>query len=415
MAEAPKIIDLPSVIEPHLDGGKLISYTSRYLTKAGENYGSIMLAVIANIQKPSGEIEDLPLVAKLPPITNDFFWKLFKPERTCLTEIVFYRYLSAALRSMQLEEGIEESQLFDGFPQYYGSRISLNPDTELVDRDAVLVQENLQTMGFKAGNRHVMFNLEQTKFVLLETAKYHALPLALRIKKPEEFNQHIRPYIRRFNMNGDMPAEVKEQLNSDLFTEVALATNNNDNYVNRFRKLMKDYDDFFYKPDAEDGLYTTVAHCDLWINNLMLKYDENGAPCKIKFVDFQIAQYESVAHDIIFFLFSSVEIPALENHMDELLLLYYKAFIDCLKSVNVPTDEYSFVGFMKEIHRCAPIEICHAVFMAKIILADNSTMPDDYKDMGMDVMSKNLGGKEISEKIGHIIRLAEKYKFLFDN
>ncbi|XP_075153682.1 uncharacterized protein LOC142227167 [Haematobia irritans] len=412
MAEVPRIIDLPSVIEPHLGGGKLVSYTSRYLTKAGENYGSVMLAVTANIQKPSGEIEELPLVAKLPPITNDFFWEIFKPERTCLTENSVYKYLGPELRSMQLEEGIPESQLFDGFPQYYGSRISLNPDAEIVDRDAVLVQENLQTSGFKPGNRHVMFNFEQTKFILLELAKFHALPIALRLKKPEIFDKYVRPYIRRFNMNGDMAPDVKAQMNEDLFKEISIATNNNEDYVSRFKQLMQEFDDFFARPDAKDDLYTTLAHCDLWINNLMLKYDENGAPCKVKFVDFQIAQYECVAHDIIFFLFSSVDITILENHMDEFLVMYYNAFIDCLKTLNVSTDQYSLVGFMKEISRCAPIEICHAIFMTKIILADNSTMPDDYKDMGMDVMSKNVGRKEISEKTAHIIRLAEKFKFL---
>ncbi|XP_073827322.1 uncharacterized protein [Musca autumnalis] len=411
-AEVPRIADLASVLEPHLNGGKLVSYTSRYLTKPGDNYGSVMLALTANIEKPSGETEDIPLIAKLPPITNDLFWQMFQPERTCLTENAVYKYLSSALRDIQLEAGIPETEIFDGFPKYYGSRISLNPDAEKVDRDALLLQENLQTSGFKAGNRQVFFNLEQTKFILLELAKFHALPIALRLKKPEFFDKYIRPYFHRFNMNN-MPQEMKETMDSDLYKEIAIATDNNENYINRFKELMKEYDEFLSQPDAKDDLYTTISHCDLWINNLMLKYDENGVATKVKFVDFQIAQYESVAHDIIFLLFSSVEVPVLEEHMDEFLILYYNAFIDCLKSVNVPTEQYSLLGFMKEIHRSAPVEICHATFMTKILLADNSTMPDDYKDMDMNVMSKNVGGKKIKEKIIEIIRLAEKFKLLY--
>ncbi|XP_061390617.1 uncharacterized protein LOC133325934 [Musca vetustissima] len=412
MTDVPRIADLASVIEPHLNGGKLVSYTSRYLTKPGENYGSVMLAITANIEKPSGGTEDIPLIAKLPPITNDLFWQLFQPERTCLTENAVYQYLSKAVRDVQLEAGMAENDIFKGFPKYYGSRISLNPEAEKVDRDAVLLQENLQTSGYKAGNRHVPFNLQQTKCILLELAKYHALPIALRLKKPEYFDKYIRPYFRRFNMNN-MPEEVKQQMDGDLIKEISLATNNNENYINRFKELMEEYDEFLTQPDAEDDLYTTIVHCDLWINNLMLKYDENGFPEKVKFVDFQIAQYESLAHDIIFFLFSSVEVPVLEQHMDEFLIMYYNAFIECLKSLNVETDKYSLLGFMKEIHRGAPIEICHATFMTKIILADNSTLPDDYKDMNMEVIGKNVGGKKIKEKITQIIRLAEKFKLLY--
>ncbi|XP_005181822.1 uncharacterized protein LOC101893585 [Musca domestica] len=412
MADVPRIADLAPVIEPHLNGGKLVSYTSRYLTKPGENYGSVMLAITVNVEKPTGETEDIPLIAKLPPITNDLFWALFQPDRTCRTENAVYKYLSSAIRDLQLEAGIPEGELFEGFPKYYGSRISLNPDAEQVDRDAVLLQENLQTSGFKAGNRHVMFNYLQTKCILVELAKYHALPIALRLKRPEYFDKNIRPYFRRFNMNN-MPPEVKETMDRDMIKDVSLATDNNENYINRFVELMKEYDEFLTQDDAKDDLYTTIVHCDLWINNLMLKYDENGVAQKVKFVDFQIAQYESLAHDIIFLLFSSVEIPVLDQHMDEFLILYYNAFIDCLKSLNVATDKYSLLGFMKEIHRSAPVEICHATFMTKIILADNSTMPDDFKDMNMEVMSKNVGGKKIKEKIAAMIRLAEKYRLLY--
>ncbi|XP_023307518.2 uncharacterized protein LOC111689277 [Lucilia cuprina] len=413
MADVPRIIDLPAVIEPHLNGGKLVSYTSRYLTKAGDNYGSVMLAIMANIQKKSGEIEELPLVAKLPPLTNDLFWQMFQPERTCLTENAVYKYLGPAIRSLQLEAGIPENELFDGFPAYYGSRISLNPNSTKVDRDAVLVQENLQTSGFKAGNRHKPFDLQHTKLILREMAKYHALPIALRLKKPEEFNKYIRPYFRKFNMNNGMSPEVKNQMEVELYQEVANATNNNANCVERVKELMQEYDSFVAKPDKEDDLFTSIEHCDMWINNLMIQYDEHSQPSKVKFVDFQIAQYESCVHDIIFLLFSSVETSVLEYHVDELLQLYYQTFIECLKSVNVCTEEYSFVGFMKEIHNCAPIEICHALFMTKIILADNSTIPEDYKDINMDVLSRNVGVKKITEKTANIIRIAQKYRFFY--
>lgn len=57
-----------------------------------------------------------------------------------------------------------------------------------------------------------------------------------------------------------------------MIKDVSLATDNNENYINRFVELMKEYDEFLTQDDAKDDLYTTIVHCDLWINNLMLKY-----------------------------------------------------------------------------------------------------------------------------------------------
>lgn len=55
---------------------------------------------------------------------------------------------------------------------------------------------------------------------------------------------------------------------------MANATNNNANYVERAKQLMKEYDDFISQPDKEDGLFTSIVHCDLWINNLMVQYSK---------------------------------------------------------------------------------------------------------------------------------------------
>uniref|UniRef100_A0A1B0ADY4 Uncharacterized protein n=1 Tax=Glossina pallidipes TaxID=7398 RepID=A0A1B0ADY4_GLOPL len=176
----------------------------RYLTKTGENYGSIMLAITAKVQRLSGDVEELALVAKLPPITNDFFWNIFQPERICRTEIAVYKYVAPALRQLQWEMGLDEEEIFDGFSIYYGSRVSLDPDSTRVDRNAVLVKENLQASGFKPGNREKIFDLSHAKFILKEMAKYHALPIALRVKRPQVFEEDVRPYFRHFNIDSGL-------------------------------------------------------------------------------------------------------------------------------------------------------------------------------------------------------------------
>lgn len=130
-------------------------------------------------------------------------------------------------------------------------------------------------------------------------------------------------------------------------------------------ELLEEFYQYCAGPEAKDGPYTSIVHCDLWINNIMLKYgkkyilfiflnvkyiflflfvDHKGQPENVKFVDFQISQYENVVHDLIFFLFSSCSREVLDQHLDDLLYFYYKEFLKCLESIdNQYGKNYSFI------------------------------------------------------------------------
>ncbi|XP_034475062.1 uncharacterized protein LOC117782174 [Drosophila innubila] len=413
MAEVPQIIDLNKIIEPYLQGAKFVSYESRYLTKPGDNYGSIMLTIDAKIKKTDGIVEELPLIAKLPPLTNDLYWQLFKPERTCLTENSVYKYLAPELEKLQLEAGVLPTKLFDGFPRYFGSRISLSAEATKVDRDAVLVQENVTVCGYKPGNRHKPYDLAHTVLILHYMAQYHALPMALRLKKPKVFEQYLRPYFKKFNMSDNMSPEVKNVLNTETLSDIMTVTKNDERDVKRAQELLDLYDEFNAAEDVQDGPWTSIVHMDLWINNLMIKYDDSGVPAKLKIVDFQIAQYESVVHDIIFLLLSSVDTMVLEENYYNFLRIYYEAFIKSLRRVHVDTTKYSYEEFLNEVDRVAHLQVPHALFMTKVILADNSTLPTDYKDVDLTVLTKNRGLENIMARISDIIRLSKKFNIFY--
>lgn len=227
MTKVPSIINLEKIIESNLQNRKILSYQSSYLTQPGDNYGSLMLNIVVKLKslnkikiKTETEEEDeeeLNLVAKLPPITNELFWTLFQPQRTCVTENAVYKYLAPAMINIQLMAGISKNSIFNPFAAYYGSRLSLGDTIDSDDRDikvdknAVLLQENLLKAGYKAGNRFQMFNLEGAQFIIKNMAKFHALGVALRLQDSQKFQQNLKPYFQRFDMNKYMTSEVKEQ------------------------------------------------------------------------------------------------------------------------------------------------------------------------------------------------------------
>lgn len=69
--------------------------------------------------------------------------------------------------------------------------------------------------------------------------------------------------------------------------------------------------------------------------------------------------------------------------------------------------------FLEEVQQTAHVQLPHAIFMMKVILADNSTIPKDYKDVDFSVLTKNTGAKTIVTKFEAILRLGKKFNIFY--
>lgn len=270
MENLPTIYDLHHVIEPALKGGRLVSYEVNRLTQPGDNYGSVLISVLVNIQRPDGEFFKKRLVAKVPP-TDPKYWQFIQPERTCLAENAIYKTLAPEISLLQTEAEIPEDKQFDGFAHYYGSRISLKHDAKIVDQDAVLVLEDLRESNYKVGSRMQPFDLPHTKVVLRYMAQFHALTIALRKKKPKVFELKVRPFFNKFDWHAAAP-ESKKIMISETLTDISEATNNNQTIVDHMRKLSYEFFNFLEAPPIENNPFNTVIHSDFWIMNLMFRH-----------------------------------------------------------------------------------------------------------------------------------------------
>jgi len=125
----PEIHGLSEVVEPHFSGARLTKYRTSMVTQPGENYGSVLLAIHAQLQRLDGELFEEQLVAKIPP-TDPKYWQFFQPERTCLTENAVYKVLAPALTSLQDEVGIPAEKQFKG--ERHCARLPAGKQTQAV-------------------------------------------------------------------------------------------------------------------------------------------------------------------------------------------------------------------------------------------------------------------------------------------
>ncbi|KAI4461873.1 hypothetical protein MML48_5g00005483 [Holotrichia oblita] len=359
-----EIKELQSLVQSCLKPGqKFISYESKNLLSTGENYGSTMLNILIKISKEDGKEEIIHCIGKTVP-PSEFLWEFFSTKNTFKKEIAVYNIIVPELNKFGNEFGID--CLMDFFAKCIGARLSLDPKSEEVDADAFLVLENLKVQGYESCDRVVGFNEDCTKLLLGDLATMHAATIAYRLAKPDEFKTKVLPHLKR-QFVFDPPSDIID----DITKSWQKAAGRNPKCVPHLGKIEKAVRNIRYyldNPPKGKDMFATMTHNDYWVNNTLIKF-ENGKPVKNAMVDFQIMEFGSLAHDVIFFLYSSVELSLLEKKVDEFIQLYYQKFIQSLVRLKCDISQYSYEAMLEEFALIAnQAQFSHTLFMLTPIL-----------------------------------------------
>lgn len=111
--------------------------------------------------------------------------------------------------------------------------------------------------------------------------------------------------------------------------------------------------------------FATISHNDLWTNNTMQIFIMNKIQ-KNKFLDFQIYTYNSPAMDLLFFIWTSVELSVINERFDDLLKYYYTNFVEVLDELGCDTTSFSWEQFQGELKETAEEVVfrCFWIFFA---------------------------------------------------
>ncbi|XP_023026351.2 uncharacterized protein [Leptinotarsa decemlineata] len=405
MSEIEKFEDL---LKKHIgENNDIVDVKIENLVAPGENFGGELLKLeIITRDKEKGTEENYHAVAKKIP-TNELFQKIFNIQQTFKGEINFYDKVVPALQNFQRENGVQN--VLNCFAKLYGARINLDENSEVVDRNAVIVLENLQRSGFVNVDRHVGYDFESAELLLRDLATLHAVPLAMKLKEPELFENSVKKYC--VNTLGTDEQEDIDHANflSIFIQEILWESDKCSPFIPKVKEILKT------PPQPESEVrepFATFAHADLWVNNAMIKM-ENGTPVANKFVDFQVYTYRSPASDLLFFLFTSVRLDVLKKDLDTLINHYHSEFIRNLTELGCDTTPFLLPKLKEELAFEAKSTLHHILmFLPMIVFGEKNKAPitpDDGKPPDMtsssvrDEMRKNTHSKA-KEKIWFTIQ-----------
>ncbi|KAL1513013.1 hypothetical protein ABEB36_002500 [Hypothenemus hampei] len=397
-----KVTDIGDLLRQSIGNDiEVIKEDTTLLTAPGEHYGSVMLALNVKIKrKISDKEDDLKLVAKLIP-ANDMLRIAFDIPVTFKKEVFAYKETIPALMELQKEYGITGKELQDNlFPKCYGARLSVDENKNIVDEDAVLLFENLKVQGFITEDRLKGFDVCAARVILKDLARFHAVPIALKLLKPQVFKEKVLPATVHNKGLEQLPEEVGLAFHNSIM-EGAREVPELTPYLDRIQKVVDGGAALpWVNRENPNEPWGTMCHADFWVSNTMIRKDENGVTQENKIVDLQLMRYWSCCCDLVFFLYTSIINSVLDEHFEEFLKLYHKEFIDTLSMFNIDLAPFSWNNFLKELNETAPTELYHVLIMLKPICTERGKVTNSSEEFqDTDWSRKDLLGPNHRRKL----------------
>lgn len=240
--------------------------------------------------------------------------------------------------------------------------------------------------------------MSHTKLTLQSLANYHALSIVCKNRNPEFFEtaQSILQAELFAKSYDDAP------LLMDEIRDLLLSDDRHVAYEEAIKNcLVTEYADSF-RPSPEN-IWTCITHGDCWVNNLLFHHDENGNPDDVKFIDFQLIQYNTCLRDLIYFLFTSCEKNALVSNFEELLTTYFDFFITASEKLKFDASQYTRKSFDEHLKFEARFMLAYLTLSLKFITFEVSK-DFDPNDMPSLLTTKEFG-KTFKDRISAVIRI----------
>lgn len=211
------------------------------------------------------------------------------------------------------------------------------------DNNYILL-EDLRPYGFKNADRLNGLDENHTKNVLKKLAQWHAAT-ATRVAKKGLYPKLITQGY--FKETSKPLMEDMWNSNLPIYYQAIEHYKGHEEYIKQTKQFLPQViDELFNNTNYDESEFNVLNHGDVWCNNVMFKYKENGEIEETFLVDYQLSKYGSPAQDLFYFLLSSTQLDIKIDKFDALIQYYYDQLIEHLKLLKYPKQ----FPMLREIH-----------------------------------------------------------------
>ncbi|XP_018316629.1 uncharacterized protein [Mycetomoellerius zeteki] len=365
---------------------------SKPATDKGDNYASDMIRITVEFSHDQGGrriSEKKSIIIKVLPMVDGIRQELIAQSGLFQTEI-----------SMMSDTLDKMNKMLD--PKHRLSGKSLYVQNE---NPTLLAIEDLAPLGFRMACRLSGLDLTHCILALRGIARFHAASVAVCEKEPKQQDIYGRGMFSSLQ-----PSELKSFFSMSvkaLADEVATWPEMK-KYADKIDKLV----DHIYEIGTDatrrsDDEFNVINHGDVWVNNMLFKYDNDDNPIDHIFVDFQLCIYTSPALDLLYFLSTSPSPDVVENKRDILLNEYLGTLSTTMKQLDCKTQPPTMEELKAVLKRRASYGMIASFTVLPIVLCCKT----EAKDLGELITDgfSNPGHKSESYK-----KLMQKRLPLYD-
>ncbi|XP_066141825.1 uncharacterized protein [Euwallacea fornicatus] len=301
-----------------------------------------------------GDDEKLTFFAKFLTPKSEFM-KNFLKYGPSMKEDFFYMILLPKLE----EAGL--GQLIDFAPNCYFSRV-----------DDVLVLDDMSQDGFVGLTPNIKLEFDALKLAVQGLAKFHSCSIILEEILTQKRGSDVRlneiyePYLKEVAFTEDLDhiPLMQTVFESCILHCLSKFTDIRGQYSDEelARKVTKGFALLLEKVKPSQKFRNVICHGDVYVANMLFKFNGQGNCLDFKLIDFQILRYCPPTQDLLFFLYQNSLKSVLDVHFEELICEYYNALSSHLAKYNVDINNiYPRETFDQCLNYMKPEGVCHAL------------------------------------------------------
>ncbi|XP_066251231.1 uncharacterized protein [Euwallacea similis] len=263
----------------------------------------------------------------------------------------------------------------------------LGPLTEFAPRcyfsrvDDVLVLDDMSQDGFVGLTPNIKLEFDALKLAVQGLAKLHSCSIILEEILSQKEGSNVRlneiygPYLKEvaFQMDNEHLEMMQNTFEISIlhclskFPEIAHQYSNEELAKN----ITKGFKIMLEKVKPSEKFRNVICHGDVYVSNMLFKFNDQAKCVDFKLIDFQILRYCPPTQDLLFFLYQNSLKSTLDLHLEELISDYYEVLSSCLAKYNVNINSiYTRETFDKCIEYMKSEGVFHALFYSPMQTID---------------------------------------------